>query len=188
LTDSQVAVVTGLCTRLDGLPLAIELAAARFPLLPPQYLLERLESATGSSALQVLAAHQIDGPARHQSLRAALDWSYALLDERTQRLFRRLCVFAGSLAVDAVLAVCAEAGEEEHAVLDMLETLLVQNLIQRISPDEARFRLLETIRVYGLEQLSAGEEPGTRAAYASYMLTLARREAEQLMGAGHTNA
>lgn len=184
LTASQAPVVAALCVRLDGLPLAIELAAARFPLFSPQQFLERLDGASGSGALHLLTGQLAHGTERHQSLRAAMSWSYELLNEKERRLFRHLSVFAGNVSLEAILAVCAHPGEEESVILDALETLLAQSLVQRIAQEEIRFRLLETVRAYGLEQLAAaGEEPQLRAAYASYMLALAKRETQRLTGA-----
>ena len=189
LSAAQAPVVAELCVRLDGLPLAIELAAARFPLLPPQQLLERLGSATGPTALQVVTGHLADLPERHQSLREAIGWSYALLSEAEQRLFRRLCIFVGGAALEAVLAVCADAGEDESQLLERLESLLAQSLLRRMAQDEMRFSLLETIREYGLEQLAAaGEEPAMRSRHASYMLALAERETQALIGPGQARA
>ncbi len=189
LSAAQAPVVAELCVRLDGLPLAIELAAARFPLLPPQQLLERLVSATGPTALQVVAGRLADLPERHQSLREAIGWSYALLSEAEQRLFRRLCIFVGGAALEAVLAVCADKGEDESQLLERLESLLAQSLLRRMAQDEMRFDLLETIREYGLEQLAAaGEESAMRSRHASYILALAERETQALIGPGQAKA
>ncbi len=189
LNASQAPVIAELCVRLDGLPLAIELAAARFPLLPPQQFLERLGSAAGPTALQVVTGRLADAPERHQSLRAAIGWSYELLSEAEQRLFRRLCVFVGGAAPEAMLAVCADTGEDESQLLEGLESLLAQSLVRRMPQDTLRFGLLETIREYGLEQVAAaGEELTLRARYASYMLALAERETLGLIGPGQARA
>ena len=189
LSASQAPVIAELCVRLDGLPLAIELAAARFPLLPPQQFLERLGSAAGPTALQVVTGRLADAPERHQSLRAAIGWSYELLSEAEQRLFRRLSVFVGGAALEAALTVCADAGEDESQLLERLEALLAQNLVRRLPQDGLRFGLLETMREYGLEQLAAaGEELTLRARYASSMLALAERETQSLMGPGQARA
>jgi predicted ATPase/DNA-binding XRE family transcriptional regulator len=189
LTAAQAPIIAELCVRLDGLPLAIELAAARFPLLPPRQLLERLGSAAAPTALHVVMGRLPDVPERHQSLRAAISWSYELLSEAEQRLFRHLCVFVGGAALDAVLAVCAEAGEGESQLLEHMESLLAQNLVRRLSQDELRFGLLETIREYGLEQLAAaGEESAARSRCASFMLALAERATLSLAGSGQARA
>lgn len=189
LTAAQAPIIAELCVRLDGLPLAIELAAARFPILPPQQFLERLGSPADPTALQVVAGRLADLPERQQSLREAIGWSYALLDEAEQRLFRRLCVFLGGASLEAALAVCADAGEVESQLLERLESLLAQSLLRRMAQDEARFDMLETIREYGLEQLAAaGEELTLRTRHASYMLALAERETQALMGPGQASA
>jgi len=189
LTASQVPVVAELCVRLDGLPLAIELAAARFPLFSPTQLLERMGSVSGPGVLHMLTGRQADRPGRHQSLRAAMSWSYTLLQTREQQLFRRLSVFAANASLEAILAIGADAGGDESAVLESLETLLAQNLVQRIAQDETRFRLLETVRAYGLEQLAvSGEEQQVREVYANHMLKLAQREIQRLVGPEQVNA
>jgi predicted ATPase/DNA-binding XRE family transcriptional regulator len=189
LSAAQAPAVAELCVRLDGLPLAIELAAARFPLLPPVQLLERLGSATGPTALHVVAGRLADLPERQQSLRAAVGWSYELLSEAEQRLFRRLCVFLGGVSLDAALVVCAEAGENESQLLERLESLLAQSLLRQVAQDETRFYLLETIREYGLEQLAAAGEASTlRARHASYMLAFGQRETLALVGPGQAQA
>src|SRR5579885_724100 len=124
LSAAQAPVIAELCARLDGLPLAIELAAARFPLLPPQQLLDRLGTAAAPTALRVVSGQLADLPERHQSLRGAIGWSFDLLNEPEQRLFRRLSVFVGGAALEAILAVCADAGEDESQLLEYLEALL----------------------------------------------------------------
>jgi predicted ATPase/DNA-binding XRE family transcriptional regulator len=183
LTAALAPTIAELCVRLDGLPLAIELAAARFPLLPPKAFLERLGDSAGPTALHVITGHMADLPERHQSLRAAIDWSYTLLSAAEQQLFRRLSVFAGGFSLEAALAVCAEAGEAEHHLLERLESLIAQSLIRRALQEDIRFTLLETIREYGLEQLAAaGEEPAQRERFTRYMLALAEQETQNLMG------
>jgi tetratricopeptide (TPR) repeat protein len=137
----------------------------------------------------VVAGRLADLPERHQSLREAIGWSYALLGEAEQRLFRRLCVFVGGASLETLLAVCASAGEDENHLLERLESLLAQSLLRRVAQDEVRFDLLETIREYGLEQLAAaGEEAALRSLHASYMLALAQRETQALMGPGQASA
>lgn len=149
LTADDAHAVAGVCRRLDGLPLALELAAARLRLLSPQALLERLDH-----ALDVLTSGPRDSPERQQTLRATIDWSHALLTEREQRLFRRLAVFAGGFTVDDVEAVCAEPGESS---LDELESLLDKALVQ-IDGHGGRLNMLQTIGEFAREQLaSAGE-------------------------------
>jgi predicted ATPase/class 3 adenylate cyclase len=142
LTPENEAVVTEICRRLDGLPLALELAAARLRLLSPEALLERLDH-----ALDVLTSGSRDAPSRQQTLRATIEWSHSLLDEHEQRPFRRLAVFAGGCTVEDAEAVC-EAG------LDELESLVDKGLVKA----NGRLLMLETIREYAREQLEAVDE------------------------------
>lgn len=109
ITDDNAPSVAEICTRLDGLPLAIELAAARVKLFPPKVLLQRLIEADGQSSLQLLSHGPRDVPERHRTLRAAMDWSYTLLDENEQKLLQTLSVFAGGFTFAAAEAVCCEA-------------------------------------------------------------------------------
>jgi predicted ATPase/class 3 adenylate cyclase len=143
VTDENAAAIAELCARLDGLPLAIELAAARVKLLPPQALLARL-----GQRLDLLRGGARDRPERQQTLRAALDWSFDLLDANEQRLFASLSVFAGGFRLDAAEGVC-------DADLDAVEVLLENSLLRSEErPDgEPRFFMLETIRDYGRERL-----------------------------------
>jgi predicted ATPase/DNA-binding SARP family transcriptional activator len=156
LTDANVADVAEVCRRLDGLPLAIELAAARTKVLPPAAIRERLES-----MLEVLVGGARDLPARQQTLRATLDWSYELLAEPEQRLLVSLSVFAGGWTLadaDAVLGVDTSLG---------LQALLDGGLVRRRgTPDAPRFHLLETIRAYATELL--GDDPELRARHARH--------------------
>jgi predicted ATPase len=163
VTEANVRTVSAICQRLDGLPLAIELAAARVRLLPPQALLERL-----SSRLELLSGGRARLPARQQTLRATIDWSHALLDPEERRLFRRLAVFVGGCTLEAVTAVLSfessvlssEGGNSELEVLDGPAALIDKSLLlQREGADgEPRFTMLETIREYALEQLAASGE------------------------------
>jgi predicted ATPase len=147
LTDENAAAVAAVCRRLDGLPLALELAAARLRLLSPEALLARLDH-----ALQVLTSGARDTPERQHTLRATIDWSHSLLDESEQRLFRRMAVFAGGCALEDVEAVCADPGEP---VLDELESVVDKALVQ---VDGGRLRMLQTIREYAGERLEAADE------------------------------
>ncbi|HEY3057516.1 MAG TPA: LuxR C-terminal-related transcriptional regulator, partial [Chloroflexota bacterium] len=160
--------VAELCVRLDGLPLAIELAAARARLLRPRDMLARI-----ARQIELLRSGD-DRGARHQSLRAAVGWSYDLLSEAEQRAFRCLSVFAGGCSLDA-----AEAVLDQPGALDLLASLLDKSLV-RNEPGQAgtsRLRQLETIRAFGLEQLAdSGESDMVRARHAAYYLALARPE------------
>jgi len=158
LTPENAGAVAAVCRRLDGLPLALELAAARLRFLSPEALLERLDH-----ALQVLTSGARDIPERQQTLRATIDWSHSLLDESEQRLFRRMAVFAGGCTFDDVEAVCADLGE---SVLDGLESLVDKALVQADGQRD-RLRMLQTIGEYAFERLeTAGEtrEVGLRHA------------------------
>jgi predicted ATPase/class 3 adenylate cyclase len=148
ITSENAPAVAELCVRLDGLPLAIELAAAWVKLLPPQALLARL-----SRRLELLRGGARDRPERQQTLRAALDWSFDLLDEEQRRLFARLSVFAGGFRLDGADSVCG-------ADLDGVEALLENSLLRSEErPDgEPRFYMLESIRDYAREQLERNDE------------------------------
>jgi predicted ATPase/transcriptional regulator with XRE-family HTH domain len=181
LTAQNAEAVAAICVRLDGLPLAIELAAARIRILPPEALLARLEQ-----RLVVLTDGARDLPSRHQTLRAAIGWSYELLDAGEQKLFRRLGVFVGGCTLEAARAVCDTADDREIDVLEGMTALLDKSLLQREEGTDgrSRFTLLETIREYALERLVAsGEEAPLRQRHALYYLTLAERAEPLLQGA-----
>ena len=172
--------------RLDGLPLAIELAAARIKLLPPQAMLARL-----GRRLELLRGGARDMPDRHQTLRHAIAWSYDLLEAGEQALFRRLAVFAGGCTLEAAEAVCqavddsAASPGQSLEVLDGMASLVDKSLLRQEeqASGEPRFRMLETIREYGLECLTAsGEEPAVRRAHADYYLALAEAAEPALTG------
>ena len=149
LTPENAEAVAAVCRRLDGLPLALELAAARLRLLAPDALLERL-----GHALQILTSSARDVPERQQTLRATIDWSHSLLEDAEQRLFRRLAVFAGGCTFADVEAVCAEPGEN---ILDELESLVDKALVQTDGHGD-RLRILQTIGEYSRERLEAAGE------------------------------
>jgi predicted ATPase/DNA-binding CsgD family transcriptional regulator len=175
ITPANARAVAEICARLDGLPLAIELAAARIKLLPPQALLARLED-----RLRVLTSAAQDAPARQQTLRDTLSWSYDLLHAEEQRLFRRLSVFVAGCTLEAAEAVMGTLGDDERSVLDGAASLIDQSLLQqREQPEqEARLVMLETVRQYGWECLRAsGEAAALQQAHAAYYLALAE-EAE----------
>jgi predicted ATPase/class 3 adenylate cyclase len=149
LTPENAGAVAAVCRRLDGLPLALELAAARLRLLSPEALLDRLDH-----ALQVLTSGPRDIPERQQTLRATIDWSHSLLSESEQRLFRRMAVFAGGCTFADVEAVCADPGE---TILDALESLVDKALVQTDGQGD-RLRMLQTIGEYSRERLEAAGE------------------------------
>jgi predicted ATPase/DNA-binding SARP family transcriptional activator len=170
--DSAPAVVQ-LCARLDGLPLAIELAAARLKLLSPQALVQRLAGAA-SSSLRFLRADTRDAPSRHRSLWDTIAWSYELLSTDEQSLFRRMAVFVGGCTLAAAANVCTDDADAD--LLDQLSSLLDKNLIHQDEQGdgELRFRMLETLREFGLEQLKEHAELSTvQRRHAEYYLTLA---------------
>lgn len=195
LMPENGAHIAAICRRLEGLPLAIELAAARIPLLPPSSLLRRLEQRIG-----LLTGGARDLPVRHQTLRGAIAWSYDLLDEGEQAVFRRLGVFVGGCSLDAAEAVCrGQLGTLETAagsrvsgaapeaptggavppcdsnVLEQLASLVEKSLVrQEADPGgEPRLRMLETIREYALERLEAqGEAEDARRRHAQWALDL----------------
>jgi predicted ATPase/DNA-binding CsgD family transcriptional regulator len=176
--------IAEICVRLDGLPLAIELAAARIKLFSPQALLKRLEH-----RFQVLTGGAQDVPVRQQTLRNTIAWSYNLLPTEEQRLFRRLAVFVGGCTLDAVEALCRALDGGAEEVLDGVTSLLDKSLLQQIEQEdeEPRLLLLETIREYGLEALAAyGEMEATRQAHATYYLALVEEAERELRGSqGH---
>ena len=167
LTESNNETAAMLVSHLDGLPLAIELAAARIALLPPEALLARMKQ-----RLPLLTGGLRDAPARQRTMRDAIAWSYDLLTPDEQRLFRRLAVFVGGFTVEAAEAVVAE-GEIETPVIESLSVLVDHSLVRYVSdPSGAgRFRYLESLREYGLERLAAsGEEQEARDAHATYFI------------------
>jgi predicted ATPase/class 3 adenylate cyclase len=181
VTSDNAPAVAEICVRLDGLPLAIELAAARAKLFPPKALLARL-----GSRLKLLIGGARDMPARQQTLRGAIDWSYDLLDAAEQALFARLAVFAGGGTLEATEAVLADdrasnSGDltvyiPASAVLDGLASLVDKSLLKQVqgSGAEPRFVLLETIREYALERLhTSGEEATLRQRHLDYYTALA---------------
>ena len=180
VTNANAPAVAEICVRLDGLPLAIELAAARIKLFPPQALLIRL-----GQRLPLLTRSARDVPARQQTLRKTIQWSYDLLTAQEQSLFRRLSIFAGGCSWQAVEAVSVAFGDETSLVLDAVASLIDKNLLQQTvqEGEEIRITMLETIREYGLEALSSsGEMETTRQAHAAYYYTLAEEAAPQLKG------
>jgi predicted ATPase len=152
MTGATMRAIAEICVRLDGLPLAIELAAARIKLLPPQALLTRL-----GHRLQVLTSGARDAPIRQQTLRNTLAWSYDLLDAEEQRLFRRLSVFVRGCTLEAVEGLYTALGETPADVLDGVTSLMDKSLLRQVEQEgeEPRLLMLATIREYGLEALAA---------------------------------
>jgi predicted ATPase len=171
MTPENAPAIREICSRLDGLPLAIELAAARTRVLSPSTMLDRLES-----RLQLLTGGALDLPQRQQTLRSTIDWSHGLLNEAEQKLFRRLSVFVGGCTMEAAEAVCNTRRDLDIDLFEGLSSLVDKNLLQNVDRggSESRLEMLETIREYALERLAeSGEESATRRAHAAYCLILA---------------
>jgi predicted ATPase/DNA-binding CsgD family transcriptional regulator len=180
LTAANARAIAELCIRLDGLPLAIELAAARVRLLPPQALLSRL-----SQRLQLLTSGPRTLPARQQTLRKTIQWSYDLLGPEEQALFRRMAVFAGGWTLEAAEALGKGVSTSNLDVMNALASLLDHSLIQlrEQEAEEPRFRMLQTLREYGLELLDATSElQSTQAAHAHIFLRLSEQAEQELRG------
>lgn len=177
LGPDNAAAVAAICARLEGMPLAIELAAARVRFLTPAAILARLEH-----QLDVLAAGSRDLPERQRSLRGAIAWSHDLLDEPCRRLFERLAVFAGPMTLEAAEAVCGPPDELGQEVVDGLESLVDQSLARLVEGDgQPRYRLLEPIREFALERLEArGDAEVVRERHARFFLDLAQRAEPEL--------
>jgi predicted ATPase/DNA-binding winged helix-turn-helix (wHTH) protein len=181
IAPENAPVIREICSRLDGLPLAIELAAARTKVLSPSAMLDRLQS-----RLQLLTGGALDLPERQQTLRKTIDWSYDLLNEAERRLFRRLSVFVGGGTLEATEAVCDTNRDLGTELFEGLCSLVDKNLIQRVdgAGGETRFAMLEMIREYALECLrDSGEQAATRRAHAAYCLVLAEEGNPELSAA-----
>jgi predicted ATPase/DNA-binding CsgD family transcriptional regulator len=182
LTRENAPAVAEVCRRLDGLPLAIELAAARIKVLPPHSILSHL-----AQRLSLLVAGPRDLPDRHQTLRAAIAWSEQLLEPEERAIFRRLAVFAGGFTLDAASAVAMEGAAGVH--LEIVSALVNKSLL-RLEPsdgDEPRFGLLETIREYAWQQLTeAGEADRIRVRHLAYFMDVADR-AKELAGSSRVH-
>jgi len=172
LTPSNATDVSEICRHLDGLPLAIELAAARTNVLGPQALLRRLEQALD------LRGSDVDRPARHTSLRATIDWSYGLLTAEQQQLFRQLGVFAGGADLEALAAVHADDADRGTHLIDLVADLVDANLatVTDDGDGEPRFAMLETVRSFAVEELAqAGEHADVRRRHAAHYVKVAER-------------
>src|SRR5215208_2864722 len=180
VTDKSAPAVAEICVRLDGLPLAIELAAARIKMLPPRAMLHRL-----GSRLKLLTGGARDLPERQRTLRATIEWSYALLDEGEQLLFGRLAVFSGGRTLEAIEAICDAAGDLSVDAFEGVSSLLDKSLIrQEEGPNgEPRFVMLETVHEFAREKLGeSGEAEEIKRAHAQYFLTLAEQAFPELRG------
>ncbi|MBK8652748.1 MAG: tetratricopeptide repeat protein [Haliscomenobacter sp.] len=169
LTEDNAIAVTEICHRMDGLPLALELAAARIRILSPEKLLDRL-----GRALDLLTTGSKDLPERHQTLRATIDWSHSLLNKEEQQLFRRLAAFSGGFTQEAIEACCYENENAAFSALDELESLLDKGLIVNMDAGN-RFSFLQTIKDFAMEKLkAAGEEEMIFQKHADYYLEIAK--------------
>ncbi len=180
LTEANARVLAEICTHLDGLPLAIELAAARIKMLSPQALLARMKY-----RLPLLTGGTQDLPTRQQTLRNTLEWSYSLLNSDEQRLFRRMAVFVGGCTLEALEAVCNREEVSALEILDRVGSLLDKSLLYQGAQGggEPRFMMLATIREYALERLrESREEDAISDAHAAYYLTFAERSVLTLRG------
>lgn len=178
LMDEDVPTVAEICARLDGLPLAIELAASRIRMFPPSSLLQQLER-----RLPTLVGGPRDAPDRQRTLEAAIAWGHDLMDEPVRALFRRLSVFAGGWTLEAAVAV-ADPDRALGDPVELLELLLQHSLVQRAPGDrEGRVRMLETIREFGLDRLrESGEDPDARERHARRFLDVAEEAEGYLTG------
>lgn len=176
MTKDNASTVAEICCRLDGLPLAIELAASRTKLLPLPALLERL-----SGSLKLLEGGARDVPSRQQTLWNTIQWSYALLSSEEQALFAHLSVFSGRCSLEAAESVCTREGDLD--LLEGLASLIDKSLVRQTGDEEPRFEMLETLREYASEQLVAnGAEESVRQRHAAYYLSFAGRAEPQLIG------
>ena len=180
LSNENAPTVAEICARLDGLPLAIELAAARVKILTPQKMLDRL-----SDRLKLLARGASDLPERQRTLRASMEWSYTLLEEDEKALFARLSVFAGGRILDAIESICDAESDPPVDVLEGVESLLDNSLLREEDGPggEPRFVMLETVHEYAREKLEeSGEAEELRRRHAEYFLALAEAAEPELKG------
>jgi predicted ATPase len=184
LTNENAPALAEICARLDGLPLAIELAAARVMVLTPQALLERLKL-TYSKRQALLTATGGDRPLRHQALRNAIEWSYDLLKPWEQQLVARLSVFSGGFTLDAAEEICASNGGQTPEIFDGIASLLDKSLLRRQDAGnyQPRFRMFETIREFALERLrDLGQLERTQSLLAGFFVAQAERAEPELTG------
>ena len=189
LNKGNAGTVAQICSRLEGLPLALELAATRINVLPPHEMLGRL-TLTGHPRLRLLTGGARDLPTRQRTLRDAIDWSYSLLDKAEQSIFRQLAVFVGGCTLDAAEAVCQIPDSVSTDVLDAVGSLMDKSLLraaeissQKPGPTGSRFIMLETIREFAFERLvESGESEAAQRRHVEYYLELAERAAPELKG------
>lgn len=180
LSGSNAAAVAQVCRRLDGIPLAIELAAARVKVLAPQQIAERLDD-----VFALLTSGSRTALPRHRTLRATIDWSFRLLSEPEQLLLRRLAVFAGGFSIEAAEEVCADESLASWQVLDVLARLVDRSLVTvQEHGATARYRLLETVRQYARERLLEAGDTAAARRHAEYFAALAEGELRDLERAG----
>jgi non-specific serine/threonine protein kinase len=179
LNDANLTAIAEVCRRLDGLPLAIELAATWVPVLPPDEIARRLDD-----RLPLLTGGSRAAQPRQQALRASLDWSYDLLSEPDRVVFRRLAVFAGGWTLEAAEAVCGDSGSAPQTVLASLARLADKSMVQiETVGSGVRYRFLETVRQYGLEKLRASDESAQLSGqHAAFFVDLAARATSELAG------
>jgi predicted ATPase len=176
-TPQNAAAVIEICQRLDGIPLALELAAARVRSMSAESIAERL-----NDRFRLLTRGDRTALARQQTLRALIDWSYDLLDEDERAMLRRLAVFAGGWSLEAAEQVCADDEAARGDVIDRLDALVQKSLVN-VDRDGSRYRLLETVREYARERLrDSGEDSGVRDRHLRYCLALAARASGELGG------
>ncbi|MGD8394837.1 MAG: tetratricopeptide repeat protein, partial [Candidatus Eiseniibacteriota bacterium] len=188
LTPERCAAISEICRRLDGMPLAIEIAAAMVKVLPVEEINARL-----GQSLRVLTRGSKSAPPRHRTLRATIEWSHALLTDVERTLFRRLAVFAGGWTLDAAEQVCAGESIEKWEVLDRFTRLVDKSLVEMDverteQAGRGRYRMLETVREYAAERLEeSGEADRVRSRYRDYFLDLAHQAAAHKMDAAQVD-
>lgn len=180
LNDQNLATIASICQRLDGLPLAIELAAARIKIFSPDALLKRLDH-----HLDLLKAEGTDRPERHQTLRQAIKWSYELLPLAEKILFHRLSIFSGGCDLEAIESICADSHSNQYEIVDLVLSLVNKSLLNRKENEqgEMRFYMLETIRAFSFESLTSYENPvAIQKAHAVYFVSKAEKAQPFLTG------
>jgi non-specific serine/threonine protein kinase len=180
LTSENAASIAEISRRLDGIPLALELAASRIKVLPASEIVRRLEN-----RFALLSSGSRTAPPRHRTLGALIDWSYEQLAPNEQLLFKRLSIFAGGWALDSAEAVCEGGGIDESDVLELMSSLVEKSLVERLGTDEGtvpRYRMHESIREYAGERLSQGEKAGLVSKHKDHFLDLAQRAEPHLHG------